>query len=91
MRVDRHKIEKTSSKPATILRMKNFFRGTSEVFIVVPTDRVELTAKTITDRLRQSWTRTGQVVQLSIDEYEDATHLSNPQDASTTQFQDTTL
>lgn len=101
MSVYRHKRKKSSSKkvllqtwrgePTSSHKFMNFFRGASETFVVLPTNRVELTAKTTSDRLRQSWARTGQVVQLSMDEYDEDTSSSlNLQDALTHQLQDAT-
>lgn len=103
MFVYRHKRKKPSSKKGLLRIWRdertsrrrevflNILRGVGETFVVLPTNRVQLTPKTANDRLRQSWIRTGQVVQLSMDEYEDASSSLNPQGAPTHQLQDAAL
>jgi hypothetical protein len=60
-----------------------FIKGMGNVFAVSPPGRVQLPTRTVNERLRRSWYRTGMALHLAMDEYDCANQEEDMQHSET--------
>ena len=58
-------------------KLWRFFQGMGDVLVVSPPGRVQVRTRTVQDRLRRSWFRTGMALQLAMDQYSPTDQVEN--------------
>lgn len=57
----------------------SFFQGMANVLVMSPPGKIQIPVRTVQDRVRRSWLRTGVALQLAMDEYDRIDEEENEQ------------